>query len=137
MAKLSKKDLEYRHDRHSVSMINFHFVFVPKRRKALLVGDVAERAQEVIFAVAVENKWKVLSMAIMPDHLHLLVNVKPVDSAATVAGRVKGRLSHDLRIEFKELRKIPCTWTPSYFVGTVGNVSTEVVRQYIESQTGK
>jgi putative transposase len=38
-------------------------------------------------------------MAIMPDHLHLLVNVKPVDSAATVAGRVKGRLSHDLRID--------------------------------------
>jgi putative transposase len=137
MAKLSVKDLEYRHEGNSVSLINFHFVFVPKRRKAVLVRDVAERAQSIIFDIAVKNRWRVLSLAIQPDHVHLLVNVKVTDSAASVAHKVKGRLSHDLRIEFEWLKKLPCTWTPSYFVGSVGNVSTAIVKEYIESQTGK
>ena len=99
MAKLSAKDLEYRHEGNSVSLINFHFVFVPKRRKAVLVHGVAERAQEIIFDIAVKNRWRVLSLAVQPDHLHLLLNVRVIDSAASVAHKVKGRLSHDLRIE--------------------------------------
>ncbi len=138
MAKLSARDNEYRHEGNAVSLINFHFVFVPKRRKQVLVGKIADRAQEIIFEVAVKNRWRVLSLAIQPDHIHLLVNVKPVDSAASVANKVKGRLSHDLRIEFANpLKRLPSMWTPSYFIATVGNVSTAIVREYIESQSGK
>jgi len=137
MAKLSAKDLEYRHEGNTVSLINFHFVFVPKRRKAVLVKEVADRAQEIIFEIVVKNRWRVLSLAIQPDHIHFLVNVTVNDSAASVAHKVKGRLSHDLRIEFTWLKKLPSTWTPSYFVGSVGNVSTAIVKEYIESQTGK
>ena len=51
MASLSKKDLEYRHESNAVSLINMHFVFIPKRRKAVLVGKIAERLQEIIFEV--------------------------------------------------------------------------------------
>lgn len=137
MAKLSAKDLEYRHEGNSVSLINFHFVFVPKRRKAVLVKGVVDRAQAIIFEVAVENRWRVLSLGIQPDHIHLLVNVTVNDSASKVAHRFKGKLSHDLRIEFEWLKKLPSMWTPSYFCSSVGNVSTAIVKQYIESQSGK
>jgi putative transposase len=51
--------------------------------------------------------------------------------------RVKGRASSYLRKEFPELLKLPTLWTPSYFVSSVGNVSTETVRKYIEEQRGK
>lgn len=105
MAKLSAKDLEYRHEGNAVSLTNFHFVFVPKRRKAVLVKEVADRAQEIIFEIVVKNRWRVLSLAIQPDHIHFLVNVTVNDSAASVAHKVKGRLSHDLRIEFTWLKK--------------------------------
>ena len=54
-----------------------------------------------------------------------------------MAHKVKGRMSHHLRIEFEWLKKLPSTWTPSYFVGNVENVSTAIVREYIESLTGK
>jgi putative transposase len=137
MAKLSAADYEYRHEGNSVSLINFHFVFVPKRRKAVLIGELVDRAQKIIFEVAIKNRWRVLSLGIEPDHVHLLVNVTVNDSAAKVAHRFKGRLSHDLRLEFDWLRKLPSTWTPSYFVGSVGSVSTEIVKQYIESQKGQ
>lgn len=137
MAKLSRQDMEYRHEGNSVSLINFHFVFVPKRRKPVLYQEVAELAQKVIFDVAVANRWKVLSLGIQPDHIHLLVNVTVNDSAAKVAHRFKGRLSHDLRIEFVWLKRLPSMWTPSYFVCSVGNVSTAIVKRYIENQSGK
>jgi putative transposase len=68
---------------------------------------------------------------------HLLVNVKPTDSASFVMQRVKDRASSYLRKEFPELLKLPTLWTPSYFVGSVGNVSTETVRKYIEEQRNK
>lgn len=69
MAKLSSKDLEYRRESNSVSLINFHFVFVPKRRKPVLVGAVAERLQEIIFEVVVEHQWKLIALEVMPDHV--------------------------------------------------------------------
>jgi putative transposase len=137
MAKLSAKDLEDRRESNSVSLINFHFVFVPKRRKPILVGAVAERLQEIIFETVVEHQWKLIALEVMPDHVHLLVNVKPTDSAAQVARWVKGRAAHHLRKEFPHLLRLPSLWTPSYFIGSVGNVSTEIVRKYIENQTAK
>jgi putative transposase len=137
MTSLSKEDLEYRHESNAVSLINLHFVFIPKRRKAVLVGKIAERLQEIIFDLVVEHRWKLIALEIMPDHVHFLVNIKPVDSASTVMNKVKGRASHHLRSEFPELKKLPTLWTPSYFVGSVGNVSTETVRKYIEGQKGK
>jgi putative transposase len=137
MASLSKEDLEYRHESNAVSSISLHFVFIPKRRKAVLVGKIAERLQEIIFELVVEHRWTLIALEIMPDHVHFLVNIKPVDSASGVMNKVKGRASHHLRFEFPELKKLPTLWTPSYFVGSVGNVSTETVRKYIEGQKGK
>ncbi|WP_293130780.1 IS200/IS605 family transposase [Microcoleus sp. bin38.metabat.b11b12b14.051] len=137
MASLSKTDLEYRHEGNAVSMINYHFVFVPKRRRPVLTQKVAERLQEIIFELVVENRWKLIAVEIMPDHVHLLLNIKPSDSASDVMRRIKGRSAKLLRDEFPQLLKLPCMWTPSYFVGSVGNVSTEIVRKYIEQQNGK
>jgi putative transposase len=131
MASLSQKDLEYRHESNAVSLINLHFVFVPKRRRPVLKQDIAERLQAIIFEVVTENRWQLIAIEIMPDHVHLLLNLKPSDSAADVARRIKGRSAKLLRSEFPQLLKLPCMWAPSYFVGSVGNVSTEIVKKYI------
>lgn len=137
MAKLSLKDLEYRRENHSVTMINLHMVIVPKRRKPVLVGKVADRLQEVLFEVVTERNWKLIAQEVMPDHLHYLVNVPPTHTPSQVAKWVKGRASRYLRQEFPHLKKLPTLWTPSYFAGSVGNVSTETVKRYVESQKGK
>jgi putative transposase len=67
MAKLSKEDHEYRRTENSVSSINYHFVFVPKRRKPVLTGDVACRLQEIIFELVTEHGWKLIALEIQPD----------------------------------------------------------------------
>ncbi len=137
MAKLSAKDYEYRRTENSVSSINFHFIFVPKRRKEVLIDDVATRLQTIIFRLVSEHGWKLIALEIMPDHVHLFVNAPTHESAADIARWVKGRASKLLREEFPALRKLPSLWSPSYFVATTGQVSTEIIKKYIESQRGK
>jgi putative transposase len=125
---------EYRHESNAVSLLNYHFVFIPKRRKKVLVGAIAERLQQIICELVVENRWKIIAMEIMPDHVHLFLNVKPTDDPSSIMRKIKGRASHHLRKEFPELLKIPTLWTPSYFVSTAGNICTETVKKYIEQQ---
>lgn len=137
MAKLSPKDYEYRRTENSVSSVNYHFVFVPKRRKPVLVQDVAKRLQDIIFGLVSEHGWKLIALEIMPDHVHFFINAPTHESPADIARWVKGRASKLLRDEFPHLKKLPSLWTPTYFVSTTGQVSTEIVRQYIENQKGK
>jgi len=132
MAKFSPD--EYRHESNAVSLLNYHFVFIPKRRKKVLVGAIAQRLQQIICELVIENRWKIIAMEIMPDHVHLFLNVKPTDDPSSIMRKIKGRASHHLRKEFPELLKIPTLWTPSYFVSTAGNICTETVKKYIEQQ---
>ena len=125
---------EYRHEGNAVSLLNYHFVFIPKRRKKVLVGAIAERLQEIICDVCNENRWRIIAIEIMPDHVHLFINTKPTDNPSQIMNRIKGRASHHLRKEFPELLKLPTLWTPSYFVSTAGNVCTETVKRYIAQQ---
>lgn len=128
---------EYRRNAHSVTLLNYHFVWCPKRRKPILKGEIKHRAQQIIFDLCVENEWRLIALEIMPDHIHLFLEAKPSYAPSVIAKRIKGRLSHHLRKEFPELLKLPTLWTPSYFCATTGNASTETVKKYIESQTGK
>lgn len=135
--KLSPEDYEYRRTSNSVSSINYHFVFVPKRRKPVLIKNIVRRLQEIILELVVEHDWHIIALEIMPDHVHFFINAPTHESPADIARWVKGRASHHLRQEFPELLKLPGLWTPTYFVATTGRASTETVQKYIESQKGK
>lgn len=128
---------EYRRNPHSVSLLNYHFVWCPKRRKPILVGNVTHRLQEIIFGLCKENNWFLIALEIMPDQVHLFLNADPSFAPSIIIKRIKGRASHHLRKEFPDLKKLPTMWTPSYFVGTAGNVSSDTIKRYIEFQKGK
>lgn len=125
---------QYRRNSHTVSLVNYHLVWIPKRRKKVLVGDVEKRLRQIIWEVCQEKTWIVIALEIMSDHVHLLVNVPPNIAAHEVVKAIKGRSSRYLRQEFPHLLKLPSLWTHSYFVSTTGNVSSETIRKYIEEQ---
>lgn len=124
----------YRHERHSVSLINYHFVWIPRRRRKVLVREVEERLRELINEVALKNDLKVLALEIMPDHVHLFLGCPPSIAPDQIMFRIKGYSSRVLRQEFPHLLKMPSMWTRSYFVGTAGNVSSETIKRYIANQ---
>ena len=129
--------MEYKTNKNQVYLLNYHVVWCPKRRKAVLTDEVANRAKELFEEVAEEFNFEIISVAIMPDHVHIFISLYPQFSVHKAVKRLKGRTSNRLRKEFPELLKIPTLWTNSYFVSTVGNASSETIEKYIKNQKGK
>lgn len=127
--------MEYKHSRNQVYLINYHLIWCPKRRKAILIGKVKDRLKSVIKDIAQENNIEILALEIQPDHLHLFISAYPTVAVHKLVKAFKGRSSHFLRREFPHLLKIPSLWTHSYFVSTAGNVSNKTIQKYIEAQS--
>jgi putative transposase len=123
---------DYKTHNHVKYLVNYHFVWIPKRRRKVLVGDVATRMRQICLELAIEKRWDILALEVAPDHVHLFVSVKPSEAPHLIIKAFKGRSSNRLRKEFPDLCKLPSLWTGSYFVSTAGNVSSEGIRRYIE-----
>ena len=115
-------------------LVVYHLIWCPKRRKAILIGALKERLEQLISEVADEHGWTLLTVAIQPDHVHLFLRSDPYTAPSDIARLIKGRSSRVLREEFPELLKLPSLWTHSFFVSTAGNVSQEIIQRYIERQ---
>ena len=115
----------------------YHVVWCPKYRRKVLVDGVDERLKEIAHAVAEEMRFEIIEMEVMPDHVHMLVEVDPQLGIHKAVKRIKGRSSHDLREEFPWLRRrLPSLWTNSYCVSTVGGSPLAIMKQYSEDQRG-
>ncbi len=124
----------YRHTNTTVSLINYHFVWIPRRRRKVLVKDVKKRLTDLIYEKVSELDCKVVSLAIEPNHVHLFLNCLPDLAPKQIMHRIKGYSSYVLRKEFSHLKRMPSMWTRSYFVSTAGNVSSSTIQKYIEAQ---
>jgi len=127
---------EYKHDSHRVHLVLYHLIWCPKRRKAVLIGNVATRLEQILREVATSHDWDIEHLAIQPDHLHLFIRGNSIVPAHEMVRLLKGRSAHDLRKEFPLLRRLPSLWTRSYFCATAGNVSAQAIERYIEAQKG-
>jgi REP-associated tyrosine transposase len=128
--------MDYQRDEHRVYLIAYHLVWTPKRRKAVLIGDVAKDCRSLIEAKCQEQGWRIIELAVQPDHIHLLVTAWPTTPAAQIVKECKGITAYSLRRKYKQLLKLPSLWTRSYFAATVGNVSQAVIEAYIAAQKG-
>ena len=127
--------MKYKSNKNVVYSCKYHVVFCPKYRRPVLVDGVDERLKEIALEVADEMGFDIIEMKVMPNHVHLLLEVDPQLGIHRAVKRIKGMTSHDLRAEFPWLKtRIPTLWTNSYFVSTVGGVPLATVRQYIEHQ---
>ncbi|MBN1976001.1 MAG: IS200/IS605 family transposase [Anaerolineae bacterium] len=121
----------------AVYNLNYHLVWCPKYRRSVLAGPVADRLRQLLNEIAVQNGFELLACEVMPDHTHLFVSAPPKYSPANLAKLFKGITARRLRQELGEqirhkLWKPGVLWSPSYYAGTAGNVSGDVIRRYIE-----
>jgi putative transposase len=129
---------QYKSDNHLVYSCQYHVIFCPKYRRPVLKNNIAKRLEDLIFEKQMEYGYKVFDLKILPDHVHLLLDVNPKIGVFRVVNKIKGYTSHVLRKEFPELRsRLPTLWTHSKFISSVGAVTLEVVMKYIEEQKGK
>jgi putative transposase len=128
---MRKNSYEYRHYNHSLGLAVVHLVWIPKRRKPVLVGEVRDRLFQICSEVAKDKDWNVRALEIAPDHVYLFVEIHPTDAINQVVKAFKGRSSYLLRKEFPHLLTMPSMWTNSYFFSTAGNVSADTIERYI------
>lgn len=128
-------DNEYRHSKTTVSLVNYHFVFCPRyRRKIFVNSEVDARFKALVQEIAKENEWNIIAIETDKDNCHLLINVQPTYSPSKIMKIIKGKTSRIIQQEFEHLSKMPSVWTRSYFVSTAGNVSSEIIKRYVENQ---
>lgn len=116
----------------------FHVVWCPKYRRRVLAGCIEARLKELIREVVADKGAWLVEMEVMPDHVHLLVEVDPQFGVHRLVKAIKGRSSRVLREEFPHLKsRLPTLWTNSYFVATVGGAPPAAIKRYVENQKNR
>ena len=132
---LNKK---YNSDGDFIFSCQYHVIFCPKYRRKVLSEPIANKLKKLVLEKQQEYKYTVLEQEVMIDHVHLLLDVNPKNGIYTIVSKIKGYTSHVLRNGFPELKsKLPTLWTNARFISSVGSVSLEVVKKYIEDQKNK
>lgn len=125
----------FKSNKNIVYSCKYHVVWCPKYRRKVLIDGVDTRLKEILHEVVGETSGEILELEVMPDHVHVLVEIDPQYGIAKLVRNMKGRSSRLLRQEFPWLKsRIPTLWTNSYFLSTVGGAPISVVKQYIENQ---
>ena len=127
--------MDYKSNNNVVYSCKYHVVWCPKYRRKVLVGDVETRLKELIETACSEKQVDIIQMEVMPDHVHLILEVDPQFGIHRAVKHIKGVSSFYLRSEFSHLTsKLPTLWTNSYFVSTVGGAPLEAIKKYVENQ---
>ena len=91
--------------RHYAYNINYHIVWLPRYRKSVLVGQIAERLRVLLFEIAAKHDIDVLAHEIMPDHVHLFVSAKPKYAPSQIVRLFKGITFRMLMSEAETIKR--------------------------------
>jgi putative transposase len=126
------------HRSHSVGQNAFHFVWKPKYASSFLrFADVNKVCTGSLRMIAIQKGCKVYELQVMPDHIHLFVELPPTMSVSQALQAFKGISSRILRRRFRFLTKIPMIWSKGKFFRSVGSVSFETIQRYIAQSQGE
>jgi putative transposase len=121
---------------HSKWQCKYHVVLIPKYRKEKLYGAVKRRLGEVFHRLAQQKDCWIGEGHLMPDHVHMLINVPPKLAVSSVVGYIKGKSAiHVARHCLKRERNYAGQhlWARGFYVDPGGR-NTELIRKYIQEQ---
>lgn len=125
---------------HTKSDLKVHLVWVPKYRKAVLTGEVAIRARDLIRQIAMEHEIEIISGKVARDHVHVFVSYRPTQQVSQIMQWFKGISSRVVLQEFPYLRKKfwgRHLWARGYLAVSSGTITDEMVKEYIDEQEGE
>lgn len=129
---------EYRRGAHTVFEIHLHVVWTTKYRRPALTGEVALRVRDMIREICGQHEVTILKGHVAKDHLHLFVSIPPQVTISRLIQWLKGKTAYKLLGEFPHLQKQfwgRHLWARGYFCCSSGNVTDEVIAEYIANQS--
>ena len=112
-------------------------MFRPKFRKRVLRFDLKKRLYELFKQCCEVNDWVLHELEIMPDHVHMLIQINPDDSISNCMQMIKGGSAKVIREEFPEIEEFiwgKSFWGDGYFAESVGKTTEKAIRMYINQQ---
>lgn len=122
--------METKSTKHSRYHIFYHIVWIPKYRRCILIGDVADKLKGIFIEIAKEKKLSIEGLEIMPDHVHLFISSPPQNSPSLLVNWFKGISAR----VYNHRHKNRIRWTNAYYVGTAGTISKETIQKYVDEQ---
>lgn len=120
---------------HSKWDCKYHIIFIPKMRKKKLYGEIRPRLGQIFHALAAMKECTITEGHVMPDHIHMLIEIPPKYRVSEVVGFLKGKSAIAIAKEFGKARNFTGEhfWARGYAVSTVG-FDEQVIRKYIKVQ---
>ena len=132
-----KQNMEdYKKQNHTKWQCKYHIVFIPKYRRRKLYGVIRQHLGEAFHRLAKQKECWIEEGHIMPDHVHMLLNVPPKTAVSSVVGYIKGKSAIHVARHFQKRERNyagQAFWARGFFVDTVGR-DTELIRRYIAEQ---
>lgn len=129
--------VEVVYNRNCLYQAAYHVIWCPKYRRATLRGAVADETAALLDTICTARGWTVISKETQPDHIHLFLSIPSAQAVAGAVKVLKGVTARLLFQQFPALKKRLWgghLWSPSYYVGTAGNVSAATIRRYERSE---
>ena len=122
---------------HSAWKCQYHIVFIPKYRKKKLYGQVRADMRDIIKTLCNYKNVEIVEGAVCVDRIHLCVCIPPKLSVSSFMGYLKGRSTLMLYDRHPELQSKwnKAFWARGYNVATIGNLTEEAIKKYIQEQT--
>lgn len=118
--------------------VNYHMVWSVKYRRKVLNDDIVKRLKEIASQVAKDKEFTLHLLEVGDqNHVHVFVSAHPKHSISYIAKMLKGITGRKLLYELPEIKQQLWKgelWNPSYYVETIGSVSEENIKRYIEAQ---
>ena len=130
----------YRLGAHTKTDLKVHLIWIPKYRKKVLTGQVAIRTRDLLRQIAMEHELEIISGKVAKDHIHMFISYRPTQNVSKIMQWLKGISSRILLQEFVHLRKQfwgRHLWARGYLAVSSGNITDEMIQQYIEEQEGE
>jgi putative transposase len=130
--------MAYKASAHAVYDLQYHMVWTPKYRKAVLVGEIAQAVQALLYRIAEAYDMEIDTMEVMEDHVHLFLSAPPRYAPARIVHILTSLSARELCARFPRLRRQLWggqLWEDGYFVRSVGDaVTAEIIRRSIRYQ---
>jgi putative transposase len=134
---MSKRD-KYNTGAHSVYLCQYHLVWCPKFRFKVLKNEVEVELKQIFRDISAEYDYEIIEMEVMPDHVHLFVGAKPSVAPSDIVRTLKSISAIKLFAKFKPLKdyysRCGVLWSRGKFISTIGFVSAETIKKYIQEQ---
>jgi putative transposase len=143
--KKQKRELKARNellDRGYVYNFHYHLIWVTKyRQKMFTTPELVNEMKEILQSIADASDIEIETMEVMPDHIHLLISMKPKVAPTTAVKTFKGISASMFFKSHPDIKKQKCwgghLWSSSYFMSTFGDMSRDIVEKYIQNQYTK